>query len=73
MQFYYHSEAYQWSKQNRMVTTITLLAFYTTMADDKGFRGWLLVMVLLAVILIMAGCALALLTWYYQRKAKAGE
>jgi multisubunit Na+/H+ antiporter MnhB subunit len=56
-----------------MVTTITLLAFYMAMADDKGFRGWLLVMVLLAVILILAGCALALLTWYYQRKAKAGE
>jgi hypothetical protein len=56
-----------------METTITLLALYTTMADDKGFRGWLLVLVMLAVILILAGCTLALLTWYYQRKARAGE
>ncbi len=56
-----------------MWTTITLLAFYATTTDDKGFRGWLLVLVMLAVILILAGCALALLTWHYQRKAQARE
>jgi hypothetical protein len=47
-----------------------LLSLYATAADDKGFRGWLLVLVMLAVILILAGCIIALLTWYYQRKAQ---
>jgi len=56
-----------------MWTTITLLAFYVIAADDKGFRGWLFVLVMLAVILILAGCVLALLTWHYQRKAQVRE
>jgi hypothetical protein len=47
-----------------------LLSLYAATADDKGFRGWLLVLVMLAVILILAGCIIALLTWYYQRKAQ---
>jgi len=50
--------------------TMTLLAFYVAAVDDKGFRGWLMVLVMLAVILILAGCIIALLTWYYQRKAR---
>ncbi len=47
-----------------------LLSLYAVAADDKGFRGWLMVLVMLAVILILAGCIIALLTWYYQRKAR---
>jgi hypothetical protein len=47
-----------------------LLSLYAIAADDKGFRGWLMVLVMLAVILILAGCIIALLTWYYQRKAR---
>lgn len=49
---------------------MTLLTLYAMMADDKGFRGWLMVLVMLAVILILAGCIIAILTWYYQRKAQ---
>jgi heme/copper-type cytochrome/quinol oxidase subunit 2 len=49
---------------------MTLMMLYGAVADDKGFRGWLMVLVMLAVILILAGCIIALLTWYYQRKAQ---
>ncbi len=40
-------------------------------ASDMGLRIFLLILVLIAVMLILAGGAIAALTFYYQRKSLA--
>ncbi len=47
-----------------MLTLFTLLA-------GTGIRGWLFLLLILAVILIMTGCGIALYTVYYVRKSRS--
>ncbi len=38
---------------------------------SAGMRGWLFLLLILAVILIVTGCGIALYTVYYQRKDRS--
>jgi hypothetical protein len=49
------------------MSVLDILAVST--ADSSGMRVMLLVLVLVAVILLLTGSTLALLTWHNQRRA----
>jgi hypothetical protein len=38
---------------------------------DASIRGWLFLLLILAVILIVTGCGIAVYTMYYQRKDRS--
>lgn len=50
---------------------LSLLALTAT--DTGGMRTWLLILVIVAALLILIGCVIALLTFYYQRKAQTAS
>jgi hypothetical protein len=50
---------------------MALLALFMADAAEGGGRAWLLMLVVVAVLLILTGCVIALFTWNYQRKMRA--